>query len=75
MVFKTRINRLFLCPDIEKNTEKYPVTGRRGSEDYAIYRAGSGAKSETDGLIDLPENLRAIRTCAFFQQHLHHKKP
>ena len=55
-----KIIRLFLCPDILKINRKYPITGRKGDEIYAIYRTGSRAGSETDGLADVPEELRAF---------------
>lgn len=57
LVFKMKISRLFLCPDIQIANIKYPITGRKGSEFYAIYRTRSRAGSKEDGLIDLPEKL------------------
>ena len=52
-----KIVRLFLCPDILKFICKYPITGRKGAEIYAIYRTGSRAGGEADGLADIPEKL------------------
>lgn len=54
---ETETTRLFLCPDIQKNPQEYPTMGRKGSEIYAIYCAGSRAGSKADGLIDLSQKL------------------
>lgn len=53
MVFKTKITRLFLCPDICKK-EKCQVQGRRGSENYAIYCTRSCVSGKANGLADVP---------------------
>ncbi len=52
-----KIVRLFLCPDILKFICKYPITGRKGAEIYAIYRTGSRAGGKADGLVDVFEKL------------------
>lgn len=57
LVFKMRISRLFLCPEILKFNHKYPIMGRKGVEIYAIYCNGSRAGSEADGLVDVLEKL------------------
>lgn len=44
-------------PGYSKADSKYPITGRKGAENYAIYRTGSRAGSEADGLVDVPEKL------------------
>lgn len=52
-----KIVRLFLCPDILEFISKYPITGRKGAENYAIYRTGSRAGSKADGLVDVFKKL------------------
>ena len=47
-------------PGYSKTDSKYPITGRKGAEIYAIYRTGSRAGSKADGLADVPEKLRAL---------------
>lgn len=47
-------------PGYAKTDSKYPITGRKGAEIYAIYRTGSRAGSKADGLVDVPEKLRAL---------------
>ena len=44
-------------PGYSKTDSKYPIKGRKGDEIYAIYRTGSRAGSEADGLADIPEKL------------------
>ena len=55
-----KIVRLFLCPDMQKQTAN--IQSRAGKEDeiYAIYRTGSRAGSKADGLADVSEKLRAL---------------
>lgn len=60
MVFKNENHPAVFMPGYSKNPQKYPITGRKGSEIHAIYCAGSRAGSKADGLIDLPEKLRAV---------------
>ena len=57
LIFKMRISRLFLCPGYSKTGSKYPITGRKGDEIYAIYCTGSRAGSEAHGLVDVFEKL------------------
>ena len=40
-----------------KNRQQISNQGRKGAEIYAIYRTGSRAGSEADGLVDVPEKL------------------
>lgn len=44
-------------PGYSKLDSKYPITGRKGAEIYAIYRTGSRAGGKADGLVDVPEKL------------------
>lgn len=57
MVFKNENQSAIFMPGYSKIDSKYPITGRKGAENYAIYRTGSRAGSEADGLADVPEKL------------------
>lgn len=60
MVFKNENHPAIFMPGYVKSDSKYPITGRKGAEIYAIYRAGSRAGSKADGLADVSEKLRAL---------------
>ena len=57
MVFKNENQSAIFMPGYSKIDSKYPITGRKGAENYATYRTGSRAGSEADGLVDVPEKL------------------
>lgn len=57
MVFRNEDCPAIFMPGYSKTDSKYPITGRKGAEIYAIYRTGSRAGSEADGLVDVPEKL------------------
>lgn len=44
-------------PGYSKTDSKYPITGRKGAEIYAIYRTGSRAGGKADGLVDVLKKL------------------
>lgn len=60
MVFKNENHPAIFMPGYAKSDSKYPITGRKGAEIYAIYRTGSRAGSKADGLVDVSEKLRAF---------------
>lgn len=57
MVFRNEDRPAIFMPGYSKTDSKYPITGRKGAEIYAIYRTGSRAGGEADGLVDVPEKL------------------
>lgn len=57
LVFKNENQSAIFMPGYSKTDSKYPITGRKGAEIYAIYRTGSRAGGEADGLVDVPEKL------------------
>ena len=57
MVFKKEDHPAIFMPGYLKLAVKYPITGRKGDDIYALCCAGSGAESETDRPADLSEKL------------------
>ena len=57
MVSETEYHPVIFMPGYKKIIYQYPLQGRKGSDNYAIYSAGSCAESKADGFIDLPEEL------------------
>ena len=57
MVFKKEDHPAIFVSGYTKSAMKYPITGRKGDDIYALCCAGSGAESETDRPADLSEKL------------------
>lgn len=57
MVFRNEDCPAIFMPGYSKTDSKYPITGRKGAEIYAIYCTGSRAGGKADGLVDVLEKL------------------